>query len=127
MEDTSQPRLYHEWRNEIFEREEDAAYTFGKHFIHYCRDEVIKGLSKDVTENELKKITDAINMSLHNVMDLFEGFWKLKSGDDYSIEYVLQSIVKNKDGKELERANLSPCKLDLPIGFWKWALDGEFR
>jgi hypothetical protein len=127
MEDKSQPRLYHEWRNEAFDREEDAAYTFGKHFIKYCRDEVVNKLSKDATENELKKITEAINTSLHNVMDLFEGYWKLKSGDDYSIEYVLQVVVKNKDGKELEKVILSPSKLDLPIGFWKWAVDGEFR
>ena len=127
MENSKQPREFKEWRSNSFDRTEDASYTFGNHLIKYCRDEVIYNLPIETSENEKEKITIAIHEALYNVMDLFEGFWKLNSGDDYSVEYILQVLVKDKNQKEVEKIDISPAKLDLPIGFWKWAEEGEFR
>jgi hypothetical protein len=65
-------------------------------------------------------------VALHNVMDLLEGFWPLESGASHSVEYVLQVRVRDASGKAVESIDLSPCKLDLPIGYWKWAREREF-
>jgi hypothetical protein len=127
MESNKKPRQFNEWRNNQFDRAEDAAYTFGSHLIKYCRDDVMQELPAETSEAEKEKIKSAIHHSLHNVMDLLEGFWRLDSGEEYSIEYVLQVVVKDNNRKEVEKIDISPCKLDLPIGFWKWAEDGEFR
>ena len=43
------------------------------------------------------------------------------------VEYVLQVRVLDASGKPLESVAISPAKLDLPIGYWKWARDREFR
>jgi hypothetical protein len=72
------------------------------------------------------KAIEAIHIALHNVMDLVEGFWRLESGRDNYVEYQLQVIVKDKSHNEIERVDIA-AGLDLPIGFWKWAKDGEFR
>jgi hypothetical protein len=127
MESPNKPRDFKEWRNNSFERAEDAANTFGSHLIKYCRDEVVHDLPEETSENEKEKITIAIHTALHNMMDLLEGFWKFNSGEDHSVEYILQVLIKDKNQKEVERIDISPSKLDLPIGFWKWAEVGEFR
>jgi hypothetical protein len=61
------------------------------------------------------------------MMDLLEGFWLLKSGDSHSVEYALQVRVRDTSDVVVESIDLSPAKLDLPIGYWKWARDGQFR
>jgi hypothetical protein len=69
----------------------------------------------------------AIDTALHNVMDLLEGlFGPLNAGPHHRVEYVLGVAVQDQSGAEVERIELSPCKLDLPIGYWKWK-DGEFQ
>ncbi len=127
MEDITQPREYSKWRTESFDRSVDAAYSFGNHLIKFCRDEVIQNLPKTLSESQKEEIKETINLSLHNVMDLLEGFYPLRSGQEHSLEYILQVVVKDKNEKEIERIDISPKKLDLPIGFWKWAKFGEFR
>jgi hypothetical protein len=127
MEESIQPRPFNQWRSDKFDRQEDAACTFGNHLIKYCRDEVMQKLPAETTAIEREKIREAIHATLHNVMDMLEGFWNLDAGTDNSVEYALQVIVKNPDDQEVERVEISPCKVDLPIGFWKWAEDGEFR
>ena len=75
--------------------------------------------------NDREKAVEAIHPALHNVMDLIEGFWKLESGKVHSVEYILQVLIRDKGRNEVERIDIAPG-LDLPIGFLKWAQDGEF-
>lgn len=34
--------------------------------------------------------------------------------------------ISDKSHKPVERIDISPSRLDLPIGYWKWK-DGEFQ
>ncbi|MGB8191387.1 MAG: hypothetical protein WCF67_05680 [Chitinophagaceae bacterium] len=126
MENKSEPREYKDWRTGKWDRREDAAYTFGYHFIKYCRDQAVDSLPNDMNAEDREKSVEAIHIALHNVLDLVEGFWKLESGKDHFVEYHLQVVAIDKENKEIERISISPG-LDLPIGFWKWAKDGEYR
>ena len=127
MEDIKKPRPFEEWRIDKGDREEDAAYTFGSHLIKYCRDEVMQSLPENISELEKENIKTAMHESLHNVMDLLEGFWQLNSGEEHTVEYALQVVVRDKNKNLVKKVEISPCKIDLPIGFWKWAWDGEYR
>ena len=126
MNNKSEPREYKDWRKDPWDRKEDAAYTFGYHFVKYCLDQAIESLPNDLKHEDKEKAVGAIHIGFHNVMDLFEGFWKLESGPENFVEYHLHVVAKNKDHDEIERINLS-SGLDLPIGFWKWVKDREFR
>jgi hypothetical protein len=68
-----------------------------------------------------------VDTALHNVCDLLEGFWPLEAGAKHRIALALGVEVRDVDNKVVETAEISPCKLDLPIGYWKWAQDREFR
>jgi hypothetical protein len=127
MTDNSTPRQYPDWQKDIHARRDDAAYTFGYHLIKHCRTEAINSLPKDLTADQSETAIKAVDIALHNVMDMLEGFWSLPSGDNHSVEYDLQVVVKDNDDKELERISISPALMDLPIGYWKWAQDNEFR
>ncbi len=127
MQDNSTPKKFPEWSLNSLQRTEDAAYTFGHHLIIHSRNTAIEALPVDLTDVQREKSIEAIDISLHNMMDLLEGFWKLESGSDHTIEYALQVVVKNNVQKEVERIEISPAKLDLPIGYWKWAKNNEFR
>ncbi len=127
MTDNSTPRQYPDWQTDAFARRDDAAYTFGFHLIKHCRTEAINALPKDLTADQNEKVIKAVDLALHNVMDMLEGFWHLPSGDKHSVEYELQVVVKDNDRKEIERIPISPALMDLPIGYWKWAQDNEFR
>jgi hypothetical protein len=126
MEDKSKPREYKEWRPGLWDRREDAANTFGYHFIKYARDQAVNRLPVAMKSEDKEKAIEAIHIALHNVMDLVEGFWKLESGKEHFVEYHLQVVVKDKSHNEIESINIAPG-LDLPIGFWKWAKDGEYK
>ena len=126
MDDKSLPREYNDWRTDLWGRKEDAAYTFGYHLIKHCRNEAIESLPNDMTNENREKAIEAINTALHNVMDMIEGFWKLESGENHSIEYIIQVLIKDKSNTEIEKIDIA-SGLDLPIGFWKWTNDGEFR
>jgi hypothetical protein len=130
MNASSTPKPYEQWRTTPFDRAEDAAYTFGYHLMQHCRTEALKaGESAAVpasTEEFQTHVAAAVDLALHNMMDLLEGFWRTQAGSNYRVEYALSVCVKDADGKAVERIDISPCLLDLPIGYWKWK-DGGYR
>ena len=130
MDDPNTPRPYERWRGHGLDRAEDAAYTFGYYLIRHCRTEVLKQVesaSVPATPQEFRaQVEAAVDKALHNVMDLLEGFWRAETGPQHTAEFALSVRVMNTSRKEVERVDISPCLLDLPIGYWKWK-DGGFR
>ena len=130
MTDLSTPRPYDQWRSNRFDRAEDAAYVFGRDLMRYCRAEALK--SGDPTklpisaEEFLQQIAAAVDVALHNVVDLLEGFFPMDAGPNHKVSYALSVCVADAKGGERERIDISPSLIDLPIGYWKWK-DGEFR
>ena len=130
MADSSTPRPYEQWRTAPIERAEDAAYTFGYHLTQHCRSEALKasgsaGLPTTAEEFQAR-VAAAVDKALHNAMDLLEGFWRTQAGADHTVEYALSVCVRDANRTPVERIDISPCLLDLPIGYWKWK-EGEFR
>ncbi|MFA6046988.1 MAG: hypothetical protein WC718_18545 [Phycisphaerales bacterium] len=124
------PRPYPEWRTGPADHQEDAAHTFGFHIMHHCFEETMeksRELSLPRTPEEFQVAAATIaETALFNVMELLEGFWPLRSGTEHCVEYVLSVAVKRLDGTLVERIDISPVKVDLPIGYWLWR-GGEFR
>ena len=120
------PRPYENWRTERTDRAEDAANTFGYHLMLHCRAEALKATraaSLPATDAEFHShVAAAVDVALHNVMDLLEGFWRTDAGPNHTVEYALAVCVK-KGQIPVERIEISPCFLDLPIGYWKWKED----
>ena len=58
---------------------------------------------------------------------MLEGFWKLEAGPDHAISLALGVQVRDAQNQVVETQEISPCKLDLPIGYWKWANDRDFQ
>ena len=80
------------------------------------------------TVPELKAaVENAVDTALHNVCDMLEGFWPLDAGPKHRISLALNVEVRDADNDVVETIAISPCKLDLPIGYWKWANDRQFR
>jgi hypothetical protein len=127
MDIKAQPRPYAEWRTDPVAREEDAAYTFGYHLIIHCRDEAMATLPADASPETRAAVEKAVDVALHNVNDMLEGFWNLEAGPDHSVELALVVRVVDSEGNMVESQEISPCKLDLPIGYWRWAQDRAFR
>ena len=130
MNNSATPRPYEQWRDKPIERAEDAAYTFGFHLMQHCRAEAVKSVATaDIPKNaeELRLVVaNAVDAALHNVVDMLEGFWPTQAGSNYRVAYALSVCVRDQGQKTLERIDISPCFLDLPIGYWKWR-DGEFQ
>jgi hypothetical protein len=130
MSDTNTPRPYEEWRADSADRGEDAAYTFGYYLIQHCRAEVLKQVQSApvlVTRKQFQKhVEAAVDRTLCSVMDLLEGYWRADAGPKHTAEFVLSVRVMDANRKEVEHVDISPCLLDLPIGYWKWK-DGGFR
>lgn len=130
MSDSSTPRPFEEWRTGAAERGEDAAYTFGYYLMRHCRAEALKRVGSapvPTTPQEFQaQVEAAVDVALHNVMDLLEGFWRADAGPNHTAEFALSVCVRDASRKALERIDISPCLLDLPIGYWKWK-DGGFR
>ena len=127
MDIKAHPRPFLEWREQPIDREEDAAYTFGYHLIIHCRDEAMAKLPANASPEMRAAVEKAVDVALHNVNDMLEGFWKLDAGPGHSVELALVVRVVDSDGKLVESQEISPCKLDLPIGYWKWAKERAFR
>jgi hypothetical protein len=127
MDIKAHPRPFPEWRDKSADREEDAAYAFGYHLIVHCRDAAIATLAADASPEMRAAIEKAVDVALHNVNDMLEGFWKLEAGPEHTVELALVVRVRDSDGNLVESQEISPCKLDLPIGYWKWARDKAFR
>jgi hypothetical protein len=123
----SHPRPFAEWRVAPFDREEDAAYTFGYHLIIHCRDEALATLPPGTSTEMRAAVEKAVDTALHNVNDMLEGFWKLEAGPEHSVELALAVKVRDAKRELVESLEISPNKLDLQIGYWKWARDREFR
>jgi hypothetical protein len=130
MTDTTQPKSYEDWGTDRSERKYDAAYTFGYHVMQHCRSEALKEVATaglPATVEELQdQVAKAVDTALHNVMDLLEGFWPTKAGPNYGVHYALAVCVTDESREEVERIFISPCLMDLPIGYWAWK-DGQFR
>ena len=71
------PRPFPEWRVKPGDREEDAAYTFGYQLIVHCRDEAMATVPTDASPEAKAAVEKAVDIALHNVNDLMEGFWEL--------------------------------------------------
>lgn len=84
------PRPFSKWRTEPFDRAEDAAYAFGYHLIAKCRDEALLSLpaGEKVTRADVEK---AVDVALHNVLDMVEGFWPLEVGPN-------EALLMNRSG-----------------------------
>jgi hypothetical protein len=127
MTTSNLPRLFPEWRSDDSDRAEDAAYAFGHDLIIHCRDEALGSIAPDASPATRVAVEKAVDIALHNVMDLLEGFWPLPSGSTHQLKYVLQVRVESDTGELVETQEIAPCRLDLPIGYWKWAKEREFR
>ena len=130
MTELSTPRPYDQWRTKPTDRAEDAAYVFGRDLMRYCRAEALKTadptkLPKSVEEFQ-GQIASAVDVALHNVVDLLEGFFPMDAGPNHKMSYALSVCVTDVKGDERERIDISPSLVDLQIGYWKWK-DGEFR
>ena len=130
MNDSHTPKPYEHWREPSIDRAEDAAYTFGYHLIQHCRREALKATESaavpTTAEDFRTHVNAAVDTALHNVTDLLEGFWRLQTGPNHRVEYALSVCVKDAGGTLVERIDISPCLLDLPIAYRKW-IDGGFR
>ena len=130
MNASDTPRPYSEWRTIPADRQEDAASTFGFHLMQHCRQEALKSLASATVpasaEEFRTQVTAAVDTALHNVMDLLEGFWPTQAGPDHRVDYALAVCVRDASGVQVERIDISPCLIDLPIGYWQFT-QGEFR
>jgi hypothetical protein len=121
------PIPYEEWRKEPVDRAEDAASNFGFYLMVHCRAEALKKVSTrsaPVSKEELDAIvTEAVDTALHNVADLLEGFWITHAGPKHRTEFSLAVRVKDENRQIVERIDVSPCLIDLPIGYWGWVED----
>ncbi len=121
------PRPFAEWAASGFDRDEDAAYAFGHQLIVHCRDEAVSRIPERATAAARAQTIEAVDTALHNVCDMLEGFWPLDIDSSHRIELALQVRVHDSSGQIVETREISPSKLDLPIGYWKWARYREFR
>jgi hypothetical protein len=121
------PRDYADWRTGEFKRPEDAAYLFGYYLMLHCREEALATLPDDAPPELKAAVEKAVDVALHNVCDMLEGYWPLDAGPSHKISLALGIQVRDAEQNVVETIEISPCKLDLPIGYWKWAQDREFR
>ncbi|MEO8670561.1 MAG: hypothetical protein ABI411_04540 [Tahibacter sp.] len=61
----------------------------------------------------------AVDVALHNAMDLLEGFWRLPAGGAHTMELALHVNIRSGE-RIIESLAVSPAKMDLPIGYWSW-------
>jgi hypothetical protein len=130
MNTSDTPRPYEEWRTVSIDRAEDAAYTFAYHLMKHCRKEALKAVDfaavPKSAEEFRAQVDTAVDIALHNVMDLLEGFWPTHAGPNHIVRYALSVCISDMSWTAVERIDISPSLLDLQIGYWKWK-DGEFR
>jgi hypothetical protein len=109
------------------DRCEDAAYLFGYYLMLHCRHEALATISPTASPDTRAAVEKAVDIALHNVCDMLEGFWPLKAGPNHSISMALAVRVCDVQNHVVESQEISPAKLDLSIGYWKWAREREFR
>jgi hypothetical protein len=130
MSASDTPRPFEEWRTGKGDRAEDAAYTFAYDLMQHCRTEALKKSETAEVPGSAEEfrghVTEAVDTALHNVMALLEGFWPIQAGPNHRVTYTLSVCVSDMSRAAVEKVDISPCLIDLPIGYWKWK-DGEFR
>jgi hypothetical protein len=126
MSDADRPRPYTAWRLKAADREEDAAHTFGYYLMRHCRDEAL-ARAGELSDQARTAVEQAVDTALHNVCDLLEGSWPLRSGSQHQVELVLGVRIRDARGEIAETVEVSPSKIDLPIGYWSWARDHNFQ
>ena len=114
-----------EWRKDKHDRTEDAAFAFGYYLIKYCRTRALEDIPENTPPETQAIIEKAIDTALHNSMDLLEGYWKLPVDENLHAEFALTVNIFDDDNTVVESHDISPSKLDLPIGYWAWK-DGDF-
>ena len=121
------PRPYREWRRGPY-RAEDAANTLGYCLIRFCREKAMKRAAEKLASGAgpAAASEEAIDIALHNILNLLEGFWEINSGPDHTVDFALIVRILNSEQQVVEDIEISPSLLDLPIGYWKWR-DGGFR
>jgi hypothetical protein len=119
------PRPFAEWRTDPVDRAEDAAHAFGHRLIEHCREEALKKVPAAAGKVTRARVEEAVDTALHNVLDLIEGFSRIDIGPRHHLELALRVCVRDSNGKRVERHEISG--LDLPIAYWKWAREREFR
>jgi hypothetical protein len=97
------------------------------YLIVHCRDEALKVIPASATVAARANAVEAVDTALHNVCDMLEGFWRLDIDPAHRIELAMQVRVRDESGDVVETREISPCKLDLPIGYWKWARERELQ
>jgi hypothetical protein len=127
MNNASLPRDYQNWRADTSERAGDAGYLFGYYLIMHCRDKAMATVPSDASPTLKTAVEKAVDVALHNLCDMLEGFWPLEAGANTRVSLALSVQVRDAENAVMETVEISPCLLDLPIGYWKWARDREFR
>ncbi len=102
-----------------YDRPEDAAYLFGYFLIKHCREEAMATVPQDALEDVKAGVEKAVDVALHNVCDMLEGFWRLEACAGHGVSLALSVQVRDEQNKVVETQDISPCKLDLSIGYWK--------
>jgi hypothetical protein len=127
MEIAIPPREFPDWRAGAFNRAEDAAYLFGFYMMVHCREKAMATLPARASQKVKSAVEEAVDTALHNVCDMLEGFWRLEAGPNHTITLALGIQVRDAQNQVIETQEISPSKLDLPIGYWKWARDRKFQ
>lgn len=123
MSISKQPRFYLQWRDGV-SREEDAAALFGHYLIQHCRQTALQTAGFGASAEARGAGEDAVDLALHGVMHLLEGYWKLPAGDGFSLQLELRVNVF-RGLEKVESVALSPGRLDLPVGYWTWVEEVE--
>lgn len=126
MSAADQPLPFPSWREAPADRAEDAAHTFGFYLMRHCRDEALAKV-RELPSSARAAAEAAVDTALHNLCDMLEGFWPLHAGPRHHVELVLGVRVREDGGAVAETIELSPSKLDLPIGYWTWARERRFQ
>ena len=103
------PRNYDEWCTDEFKRRDDAAYLFGYYLVSHCRDEAIASISENASPDVKAAVNKAIDIALHNVCDLLEGFWPIEAGSDKRVSLALGVQVRNEANDVIETIEISPA------------------
>ncbi len=121
---------YAQWRSGKQYRGEDAATCFGYYLIQHCRNDILQQAVKFATSpDEVARTIHTVDSVLFNVIDLLEGAWMLPIDKEHQIELALHVLVRalpnhtSTTEAVIEDIPISPCELDLPIGFHKWLDD----
>ena len=126
MSTADEPRSYPAWREALAGREEDAAHAFGYYLMRHCRDQALAKI-RDLPASARDAAEVAVDTALHNVCDMLEGFWPLQAGPQHRVDLVLAVRVRDESGAVKETVEISPGRVDLPMGYWLWARERRFR